>query len=538
MARATWLGVVLAAVSGCQPKVVNYSLSVVTSGCAGANPFQGVQFLRIRVTGEGMAAPLEVVVPAGERMATLPELPPGPNRVIEVRAYDGEPSGAGQVVSIGRTLPFTVPDVVPEMMAEADLTKRVFLRRVNAWSGAVAATDPTTCQAMRIARAGHTATLLGNGKVFIAGGFNFPAGIPNRVALSEAEVFDPSTGAFSKVQDLSFRTAQGVVKVTKAFHTANLLRNGQVVLWGGENYQVSMGVNVVSPTSQVIVYDPERDAYGATQRQMPAPIPRSQHRAVVDRNGKLLVIGGLRFNTSGSLPRLVPVAEVEWFDPDVQPQVPQVIPNVMAPRVDGSATSVQQGEFVAAAGGTDGTALRTDVQFFKWNGRAYELQTLANPPRLADPGRRAAAAVPFREGNDMLMLGGYGDAAAVRPVGSFEVIRAGVATVASGALTGSRGESCAVTLDDGTVLVIGGRTADVNGAMVRSDSSTVSVRVDASGGTTAAPGPPLMRGRYLHTCTLLADGSVLVTGGLDETPANTRGDVLADAWIYTPAPRD
>jgi hypothetical protein len=93
-------------------------------------------------------------------------------------------------------------------------------------------------------------------------------------------------------------------------------------------------------------------------------------------------------------------------------------------------------------------------------------------------------------------------------------------------------------LGDGAALVIGGRTADVNGNMVRSDSSTVVVRPDGQGGTNVLGGPGLMRARYLHTCTLLSDGSVLVTGGLDETPANPVGEVLADAWIFTPAPVD
>ncbi|MCU0699357.1 MAG: hypothetical protein MUC96_22870, partial [Myxococcaceae bacterium] len=94
----------LAMLPACQPKVVNYTLAVVTSGCAGANPFQGVQFLRIRITGDGLMAPIEATAPAGERAATLPEIPAGANRVIEVRAYDGDPASGGRVVSIGRTL--------------------------------------------------------------------------------------------------------------------------------------------------------------------------------------------------------------------------------------------------------------------------------------------------------------------------------------------------------------------------------------------------------------------------------------------------
>ncbi len=44
-------------VLGCAPKEVKYDLNIVTDNCdAASKPFEGVQFLRIRVTGEGMAA--------------------------------------------------------------------------------------------------------------------------------------------------------------------------------------------------------------------------------------------------------------------------------------------------------------------------------------------------------------------------------------------------------------------------------------------------------------------------------------------------
>src|SRR5690242_4429693 len=44
--------------------------------------------------------------------------------------------------------------------------------------------------AMNIAREGHTATLLANGKVLAAGGFN-------GMYLSSAELYDPSSGTWS-----------------------------------------------------------------------------------------------------------------------------------------------------------------------------------------------------------------------------------------------------------------------------------------------------------------------------------------------------
>ncbi|MDP3237155.1 MAG: kelch repeat-containing protein [Myxococcales bacterium] len=522
--------------TACQPKEIPYNLAIVTTGCAGSNPFQGVQFLRIRVSGDGIDPVLETVSPASSKTASLPQIPAGANRVIEVRAYDNDPAAGGRVVSIGRTLPFTVPDLFPDMPTETELQKRVFLRQVNTWSAPVSATDPSTCQSMKFARAAHTATLLPNGKIFIAGGFNYPAGNPNRASLNATEIFDPTTGTFSNAKDLSFRTRDQVEsKVAKAFHTATLLRNGQVLVWGGERYTLLSGVNVVSPVTDVLAYDPSKDEYGATQRMNPPPIPRTQHQAVIDGNGRVLIIGGLRFNTNPG-PRLVPVNEVEWFDADKP--TPQIVDGLTVKRVDASAAAVKSGEFIAVAGGSDGMALRDDVVFFTWNGTSFTQVPQMAPPRLAAPGRRSAAAVTFRDGADMLMLGGYSDIAAVRPVASSEIVQAGVATVARGADIGNRGELCAVTLKDGSVLTVGGRTADMNGMMVRSDNTAVVVRPDGRGGTMALGAPSLALGRYLHTCTLMADGSVFVTGGLNETAANPNGDVLTDAWIYTPAPTD
>lgn len=519
----------------CAPKVSKYELSIVTTGCASANPFQGVQFLRIRVFGDGIGVPLEVIEPAANKSAELPEIPAGTNRVIEVRAYDKEPAAGGRVVSIGRTLPFVVPDKEVHPEGSPELLKSVVLRQVNTWVQAVSITERERCQTMRVARAGHTATLLANGKVFIAGGFNYPPANPNRLALMQTEIFDPSTGTFTAADDLSFRTRDMVVnKVAKAFHTATRTKNGQVLLWGGETYQLLNGVNVVAPRSEVLSYDPDTNTHFATQRNAPPPIPRTQHQAVMDSGGRVLIVGGLRFNTSGSGPRLVPVNELEWFDPN-EP-IPRIVEGLQARRVEASVAAVKGGEFIAVAGGTDGTALRDDVVFYGWNGTTFAQQMQTNPPRLAAPGRRGAAAVSFKGGADMLVLGGYSDVATLKPVQSVEVVQSQVTTVARGSDVGDRGEICAVTLTDGSVLAIGGRTADQNGMMVRSDNRVTIVRSSESGGTTSESGPSLTIGRYLHTCTLLGDGSVLVTGGVNETPMNTTGEVLADAWIFTPPP--
>ena len=70
---------------------------------------------------------------------------------------------------------------------------------------------------MTTAREYHTATLLSNGKVLVAGGFN--GGY-----LSSAELYDPATGTW---------TATGTLTTERGYHTATLLSNGKVLVAGG-----------------------------------------------------------------------------------------------------------------------------------------------------------------------------------------------------------------------------------------------------------------------------------------------------------------
>src|SRR5262245_698597 len=82
--------------------------------------------------------------------------------------------------------------------------------------------DPswTATGSMGNARARHTATLLHNGKVLVAGGFNGTS------YLSSAELYDPGTGTW---------TATGSMGNARDFYTATLLPNGKVLVAGGFN---------------------------------------------------------------------------------------------------------------------------------------------------------------------------------------------------------------------------------------------------------------------------------------------------------------
>jgi hypothetical protein len=85
----------------------------------------------------------------------------------------------------------------------------------------------TPASPMRFPRAFHTATLLNNGQVLVAGGYNGDRD-PTQVATS-IERFDPTTGTFAGSGDMAVYPTSGV----RLNHTATLLLNGRVFLAGG-----------------------------------------------------------------------------------------------------------------------------------------------------------------------------------------------------------------------------------------------------------------------------------------------------------------
>lgn len=87
------------------------------------------------------------------------------------------------------------------------------------------------------ARSSHTATLLPNGQVLVVGGhfyLTFP--IP-AVSLASAELYDPATGTWSET---------GSLGTARSEHTATLLQNGQVLVAGGRYFHPSGSPSLTS----------------------------------------------------------------------------------------------------------------------------------------------------------------------------------------------------------------------------------------------------------------------------------------------------
>ncbi|MBX5484717.1 MAG: hypothetical protein IRZ16_23080 [Myxococcaceae bacterium] len=526
---AALAGVVLGALAtGCQPRVVNYQVRVVTSACVAPSPLENVTHMRFRVTGDGLEEPIVMVVPETDAVVEIPEIPAGTNRTIEVRAYDGDPSAGGKVVSMGSSLPFTVPDVVPEDQTPTEIT--IFLRRVGVFTPPSTADAPTTCSMMLEPRAGHTATLLADGRVFIAGGYHLSNGNIDG-SLDTTEIFNPGTGTFEKAAGLLV-PPQNTSSLARAFMGAVLLKNGQVLLAGGETFNPPAGL---FPVRSILIYDPTTNTFGKFDMKL----PRRRPGVAVDSGGRVLIVGG----TDG---QGKPVEYAEWYDPEKGPHLartedpadlaaenPRLLP-VKTPRAGMAVAPVQGGRFIAVAGGTDGVKLADEVLFFNFDGTTF--QASPSTVRLREV-RYAPGIAPFKDSNNLLVAGGYNSSTEpMTSLNSSEIIATDAFNVSDGqVLSQARGDVCVAPLPDGRVVIIGGRLDGGPGGL--SSAAGEMMIPNPSGGASTVALPLLDFPRYHHTCTTLKDGSVLVLGGVEQR-ATGAPRVLQDVYIYTPPPLD
>jgi hypothetical protein len=123
----------------------------------------------------------------------------------------------------------------------------------------------------------HTATLLQNGKVLLAGGRY--DGEMFSGSSSGAELYNPATDTF---------TQTGLMVSSRRGHTATLLANGKVLIVGG-SFESSGWCMGCGPMSSAEVYDPASGSFSATGSMN---VERTGHAATRLSNGKILIAGG------------------------------------------------------------------------------------------------------------------------------------------------------------------------------------------------------------------------------------------------------
>ena len=127
----------------------------------------------------------------------------------------------------------------------------------------------TNTGSMNTARQNHTAILLPNGKVMVAGGFGSSGSTGFQ---GTSEVYDPVTQRW---------TPAGVLATAREFHTASLLPNGRILVAGGED-------SSFGPITGAELYDVGL-GFSSSWQPVLSSVP-----AAVEQGGAL-VISGSRF---------------------------------------------------------------------------------------------------------------------------------------------------------------------------------------------------------------------------------------------------
>jgi hypothetical protein len=337
----------------------------------------------------------------------------------------------------------------------------------------------TATGSMTSARAGHTATLLLNGKVLIAGG-------PG----SSAELYDPISGTF---------TPTGNMTAARRGHTATLLPDGRVLIVGG------YGDGPGGPLASAELYDASTGTFIATGAMT---IPRGFHTATLLAGGSVLITGGIQEGASAEL-----------YDSSRGTFRPT-----------GSMTDGFFGPTATLLG--DGTVLIAGLGNSSpgpglLSGQLYDPSTDSFSPRgkRNDPTNLAAsyyghAATLLTNGNVLISGGGEFDT-----IGQFftqsELYDSANGTFDSaGSMTMGRVYHAATLLPGGSVLITGGLAA--------LGPPTASAELyDPVTGSFSSVGN-MTTGRLWHTATLLRDGTVLIAGGSSTTP-------ISGAELYHPA---
>ena len=126
---------------------------------------------------------------------------------------------------------------------------------------------------MNVARKLHTATLLPDGRVLVAGGVDSNDDATTR-ALASAELYDPRTGTWTVTDDMIH---------PRAWHTATLLPTGLVLVAGGQcPGPATKGCPAIGDMSGAIaeseLYDPKTGHWTATGNMTS---PRYEHTATL-----------------------------------------------------------------------------------------------------------------------------------------------------------------------------------------------------------------------------------------------------------------
>ena len=386
----------------------------------------------------------------------------------------------------------------------------------------------TVTEPMAVGRGDHALAPLPDGRALVCGG-------------GSAEIFDPSAGTWSSTPPM---------RESRSLATATLLHDGRVLVAGG-----FLGWSGAHLSAEV--YDPAAGTWSATGSMAAA---RGSHTAVLLVDGRVLVAGGSTSEWSGQQ------GSAEIYDPRTGTWT--AAGTLTSARSRHTATLLLDGRVLVTGGYAGGTTYLASAEVFDpatgaWTatGTMSEIRQghwaallpdgrvlvsggwglhdgmglILSAAEVYDPAtgtwaatgpmvaaREDATATVIPNGR-VLVAGGVAGYAPLRSAELYDPGNGGATWASAGAMaTTGRWSATATLLTNGSVLVAGGHDGRYGNALASAELRT-------SSGTWVAT-PPMAVARGQHTATLLADGRVLVAGG--ETDG--WGTPLTSAEIYDP----
>ncbi len=329
-------------------------------------------------------------------------------------------------------------------------------------------------------RTEHTAAVLSGNRVLAAGGLN-AAGVPT----AGAEIYQESTKTWSAAASLI---------TARAGHTATVLAGGAILLAGGYDPAGSL--------SSCEIYSAQPTQWTETG---PMTGGRSHHTSTLLPDGKVLVTGGFGWGQS-----IVGSAEV--YNPAGDAWSPA---GPFSPRTGHSATLLEDGRVVVTGGYTDTQATNYTAATTLYDS-ATGTWSQANPLQTA----RAFHAAVLLPAGKVLVAGGYRppNNTALASVELFDPVSGSWSPAAS--MLTERQTLSATLLSNGKVLVMSESPPTEPGSAELYDPVNNVWQAAAS---------PLFP-HVSPALTLLPDGRVLVTGGADYYTSSSTGK----AEIYNP----
>ncbi|RQH01119.1 kelch repeat-containing protein [Paraburkholderia dinghuensis] len=329
----------------------------------------------------------------------------------------------------------------------------------------IAVDDPVTgewtpADSMNQARFRHTATLLTNGQVLVAGG-------TRKQATASAELYDPAADTW---------TSTGGLSQARQSHSATLLPDGRVLVAGG--FRTGVGSELTSAE----LYDPASGSWSSTGSMADA---RDSHTATLLPNGLVLVAGGE--GKAGAL------SSAELYNPATGNWTPTG--SMAQARFSHTATLLANGLVLVVGGASDSGALSSAELYNPATGTW-------SPTGSMSQVRTDFATALLPDGTVLAMAGTDGNI----ELSSAERYNPATGTwTPTGSLVHARDFLTATLLPNGRVLAAGGMAA---GSDLYSDEL-----YDPTTGTWT-PTASMSLAREQHTATLLGDGAVLVAGGV------------------------